>query len=243
MAGPGDSIAARALELLLYATETLDVPRALVVESATYSLLQAGPEHAAWLDHRGPARSRAGDDGPRLRLRRDGEVLYVTLDRPAVRNAYDAAMRDQLLDALAVAQAEEGLRVVLEGAGPAFCSGGDLDEFGTRPDPATAHLVRLGRSPGHALHVLSPRVTVRVHGASVGSGVELAAFAGRVVATEDASFALPEVAMGLMPGAGGTVSIPARIGRHRTAWLALTGERIDARTARAWGLVDEIEPA
>ena len=70
-------------------------------------------------------------------------------------------------------------------------------------------------------------MTARVHGPSVGSGVELAAFAGRVVAAPDATFALPEVAMGLVPGAGGTVSIPARIGRHRTAWLALTGERID----------------
>ena len=66
------------------------------------------------------------------------------------------------------------------------------------------------------------------------------AFAGRVEAAPDATFALPEVAMGLVPGAGGTVSIPGRIGRHRTAWLALTGERIDAPTAREWGLVDEV---
>jgi enoyl-CoA hydratase/carnithine racemase len=178
-----------------------------------------------------------------LRVRREGDggaVLHITLDRPAVRNAYDAAMRDALLDALAIAQADPAVRVVLDGAGPSFCSGGDLDEFGTRRDPASAHLVRLGRSAGHALHLLADRVTARVHGASVGSGVELAAFAGRVVAAPDATFALPEVAMGLVPGAGGTVSIPARIGRHRTAWLALTGERIEAPTARVWGLVDEI---
>ena len=108
------------------------------------------------------------------------------------------------------------------------------------PMPASAHLVRLGRSAAHALHLVADRVTARVHGASVGSGVELAAFAGRVEAAPDATFALPEVAMGLVPGAGGTVSIPARIGRHRTAWLALTGERIDAPTAREWGLVDEV---
>ena len=85
-------------------------------------------------------------------------------------------------------------------------------------------------------------MTARVHDPSVGSGVELAAFAGRVVAAPDATFALPEVAMGLVPGAGGTVSIPARIGRHRTAWLALTGEALDAATALRWGLVDEIVP-
>jgi hypothetical protein len=237
----GHPLAATALALLLRGADRRSVAAGLVAESATYSVLQAGPEHDAWLVRRGPPR-RARDDRPRLRLRRDGDVLGVTLDRPAVRNAYDAAMRDELLDALAVAEADPGVRVVVDGAGPGFCSGGDLDEFGTRPDPATAHLIRLGRSVGHALHGVADRVTVRVHGASVGSGVELAAFAGRVEARADATFALPEVAMGLVPGAGGTVSLPARIGRHRTAWLALTGETIDARTAHDWGLVDEILP-
>jgi enoyl-CoA hydratase/carnithine racemase len=235
-------LAATALALLLRGSERRTVPEGLVAESATYSLLQFGPEHVAWLGRRGPPRVRERDERP-LRVRREGDggpVLHITLDRPAVRNAYDAAMRDALLDALAVAQADPAVRVVLDGAGPSFCSGGDLDEFGTRRDPASAHLVRLGRSAGHALHLLADRVTARVHGASVGSGVELAAFAGRVVAAPDATFALPEVAMGLVPGAGGTVSIPGRIGRHRTAWLALTGERIDAPTAREWGLVDEI---
>jgi enoyl-CoA hydratase/carnithine racemase len=235
-------LAATALALLLRGSERRTVPEGLVAESATYSLLQFGPEHVAWLDRRGPPRVREGDERP-LRVRREGDggaVLHITLDRPAVRNAYDAAMRDALLDALAVAQADPAVRVVLDGAGPSFCSGGDLDEFGTRRDPASAHLVRLGRSAGHALHLLADRVTARVHGASVGSGVELAAFAGRVVAAPDATFALPEVAMGLVPGAGGTVSIPARIGRHRTAWLALTGQRIEAPTARVWGLVDDI---
>lgn len=234
-------LASTALALLLRGTERRTVPEGLVAESATYSLLQFGPEHLAWLDRRGPPRVREGDERPVRVRREDGDaVLHITLDRPAVRNAYDAAMRDALLDALAVAQADPAVRVVLDGAGPAFCSGGDLDEFGTRRDPASAHLVRLGRSAAHALHLLADRVTARVHGASVGSGVELAAFAGRLEAAPDATFALPEVAMGLVPGAGGTVSIPARIGRHRTAWLALTGERIDAPTARQWGLVDDV---
>jgi enoyl-CoA hydratase/carnithine racemase len=70
--------------------------------------------------------------------------------------------------------------------------------------------------------------------------VELPAFAGRVVAAPDATFRLPEVGFGLVPGAGGTVSVPRRIGRQRAAWLALTGAVVDARTALAWHLVDEI---
>jgi enoyl-CoA hydratase/carnithine racemase len=61
-----------------------------------------------------------------------------------------------------------------------------------------------------------------------------------VVVEGDAWFELPEVGMGLVPGAGGTVSLPRRIGRQRTAWLALSGARLDADTALAWGLVDEI---
>jgi enoyl-CoA hydratase/carnithine racemase len=67
------------------------------------------------------------------------------------------------------------------------------------------------------------------------------AFASTVVAEVDATFGLPEISMGLIPGAGGTVSIPRRIGRQRTLWLALTGARIDAVTALARGLVDALD--
>ena len=68
-----------------------------------------------------------------------------------------------------------------------------------------------------------------------------AAFADRVVARPDTFVALPEVAMGLIPGAGGTVSLPRRIGRQRTAYLALSGRRLDVATAHAWGLVDAVD--
>jgi enoyl-CoA hydratase/carnithine racemase len=130
--------------------------------------------------------------------------------------------------------------VILRVAGPAFCSGGDLDEFGTLPDPATAHAVRSTRNPGRLLARCADRLRAELHGACVGAGIELAAFAGRVTASEDAFFQLPEVAMGLVPGAGGTVSIPRRIGRQRTAYLALSGLSVDAPTARHWGLIDGI---
>ena len=106
--------------------------------------------------------------------------------------------------------------------------------------PPPRHRLRLRRSAGRALAAVADRVVVRVHGACVGAGVELPAFAGRVIARPDATFRLPEVAMGLIPGAGGTVSVPRRIGRQRTAWLALTGTAIDAATAKEWGLVDEL---
>jgi enoyl-CoA hydratase/carnithine racemase len=84
------------------------------------------------------------------------------------------------------------------------------------------------------------RLHVVVHGACVGAGIELPAFADHVVAHPDASFRLPEVSMGLVPGAGGTASLPRRIGRQRTAWMALTGAPVEPMTALSWGLIDEV---
>lgn len=114
-------------------------------------------------------------------------------------------------------------RVVLAGAGPSFCSGGDLDEFGAAPDLVTAHFVRTRHGAGRLLHRLADRTEVRVHGSCVGAGIEPPAFARRVVAAASTTFRRPEVAMGLIPGAGGTVSIPRRIGRWRAFYLALSG--------------------
>lgn len=241
-------LAARVLVDVLRLTERLPVAEGLLAESFAYSTLLAGPEHARWLAERGPRTPppAGGEPGPLggdgdepVLLERDGDELVVTLHRPGRSNAVSAAVRDALVDALEVGLADPSLRVRLRGAGRSFSSGGDLDEFGTRPDVATAHVIRTTRSPGRMLHDLGDRLTVEVHGACVGAGTELAAFGARVVASGFTFFRLPELHMGLIPGAGGTVSVPRRIGRHRTAWLALTGARLDLDTAMAWGLVDE----
>ncbi len=129
-------------------------------------------------------------------------------------------------------------RFALRGNGPSFCSGGDLNEFGTSDDLPRAHLIRAARAPGVLLHNLASRASAQVHGARIGAGIELPAFCAHVTAHREAIFQLPEVAMGLIPGAGGTVSIPRRIGRQRTVLLAATGRALDAPTARDWGLVD-----
>jgi enoyl-CoA hydratase/carnithine racemase len=161
-----------------------------------------------------------------------------------VHNAFNRAMRDGLVEALALAATDPSIaHVRLSGAGPSFSSGGDRREFGTVADPPTALAVRLTRHPGWWMHVCAPRVTAHVHGACIGAGIELAAFAGRVEASTDAFFSLPELGMGLIPGAGGTVSMTRRIGRQRVAWMAITGARIDVETALRWGLIDAITPA
>jgi enoyl-CoA hydratase/carnithine racemase len=210
----------------------------LVAESATYSALQAGPEFTRWLAARS-TESRE-DDGDRLLVRRESDALHVTLARPARRNAVDATMRDALHEALVMALSDSDVRVVLSGLGPAFCSGGDLTEFGTATDPAQAHIVRVTHSLARLLLLLGGRTEARVHGACIGAGIELAAFASRVVGAPDAFFGLPEVRMGLIPGAGGTVSLPRRVGRQRTLHLALCGRHIDAPTALRWGLLEAI---
>jgi enoyl-CoA hydratase len=80
-----------------------------------------------------------------------------------------------------------------------------------------------------------------VQGACVGAGLELAAFAQTLTASRKAWFQLPELAMGLIPGAGGCVSVSRRIGRERTALMVLSGQRMGAEVALRWGLVDRIE--
>ncbi|UDY36621.1 enoyl-CoA hydratase/isomerase family protein [Dermatobacter hominis] len=235
-------VAALTLVGLLRVSDGLTVDAGLLAESACYGALQAGGEFRRWRAAR-PAEPVPATADPVL-VRRDGDVLRLTLHRPDRRNALDAGMRDALAEQLALVALDPSIRrVVLDGAGPSFCSGGDLDEFGTAPDPAVAHLVRQERSLGRALHAVRDRVEVRLHGACVGSGIELAAFAGTVRAAPDVAIGLPELSMGLIPGAGGTVSITRRVGRHRTCRLALTGERIGAATAQGWGLVDEVTGA
>ena len=234
------STAALALTQVLRLGETLDVQQAIVLESLAYGLLQSGPLFGSWLRERGAVAHR-DSDAPAVLVDRTDEVLRLTLNRPEVRNAYDAATRDALVDGLRLAVADPTVaRVELRGAGPAFCSGGDLSEFGTVPDPTIGHLVRTTRGVAALIAELAPRVHAFVHGACVGAGTELPAFAGTVHATPDATFALPEVTMGLIPGAGGTASVPRRIGRHRATWLGITGATIDAPTALAWGLVDDL---
>ena len=231
--------AAVTLVQLLRMGDTLSPLDALVAESLAYATLQSGAEFARWLAGRGARVRRPESEAPTL-VTREGDLLRVVLNRPRVHNLYNAAMRDALVEALVIAAADPHLRVEITGSGRSFSAGGDLAEFGSVSDPATAHLIRSTANAAPYLVALADRVSVRAHGACVGAGAEIAAFARHLQASADAFFQLPEVSMGLIPGAGGTVSIANRIGRQRTAWMALTGERVDARTALAWGLVDAI---
>lgn len=236
-------IAATSLVQLLRGAERRSMDDGLQLESALYSTLQAGPEFARWRNSR-EVRRRPPVDEPAVLVERDDDTLVISLNRPHVHNALDARMRDALLEALDLARTDPDIRVVeLSGVGSSYSSGGDLDEFGSFHDPASAHLVRTAAAIGPVLAGLGERVHVRLHGACYGSGIELPAFALRVSVDADTRIALPDVALGLIPGAGGTWSLPQRIGRHRTALMALTGDEITAATAAEWGLVDDLSGA
>jgi enoyl-CoA hydratase/carnithine racemase len=216
---------------------------AVVTESLAYSTLQAGPEFARWLDERGPARMPEIADP--VRVQRDGDTVRIRFNRPQRHNAFSTDARAALLEALTVAQLDPSVTgIVLSGNGPSFCSGGDLAEFGTFADPASTHLARTRHSPALSLDALTARLgrscRAEVHGRVMGSGLEMAAFCGWIEARDDSVFGLPELTLGLIPGAGGTVSITRRIGRWRTAYLVLSGRTAGADTALAWGLVDAI---
>lgn len=215
----------------------------VITESLAYSTLQSGPEFAGWLAQRGPA-TVAHIPEP-VQADRDGHRLNIRFNRPQRHNAFSTDARAALLEALEVARLDPSVNeVVLSGNGPSFCSGGDLAEFGTFADPASAHLARTRHSPALVLDELTARLgrgcRAEVHGRVLGSGLELAAYCGWVRAHPDTVLGLPELSLGLIPGAGGTVSISRRIGRWRTAYLVLSGRTIDAPTALRWGLVDEM---
>jgi enoyl-CoA hydratase/carnithine racemase len=218
----------------------------VITESLAYSTLQSGPEFARWLAERGPA--RMPDIADPVLADREGDCLHVRFNRPQRHNAFCTDARAALLEALDVARYDPSItEVVLSGIGASFCSGGDLAEFGTFADPSSAHLARTRHSPALALDELTRRLgracRAEVHGQVLGSGLEMAAYCGWVQATSDAVLGLPELSLGLIPGAGGTVSITRRIGRWRTAYLVLSGHRIDSSTALSWGLIDAITAA
>jgi enoyl-CoA hydratase len=240
----GNPVAATILVQLLRHNEQASVYDGLFAESLSYSCLQNGVRFKAWLAQRREREQRDDIDedvSSLVLMERQLDQLTITLNRPHKRNAYSAGLRDALYEALALVAADDTITTaVVQGAGECFSAGGDLDEFGAATDGAYAHVVRMTRSTGRLLHQLKSRTKFHLHGACIGAGIELPSFSDYVVAAPGSFFQLPEVTMGLIPGAGGTVSILRRIGRIRTAFMAISNQRISAETALEWGLINEI---
>lgn len=245
-----DAVAARVATAPIAAATCMSVLRigesaspgdALKIESMAYSALLSGEEFRRWRARCVLVPRCIEEACPPVLYERTGDHVTLTLARPRGHNAMSADMRDALWEALAAVLDDPSQpSVLLRGAGACFSTGGHLPEFGSAADLAQAHVVRTARCCAALLYELGERAEVELHGVCVGSGIEVPAAAVRRRAIAGASFQLPELGMGLMPGAGGTVTVARAIGRHRTAAMVLSGRRISARTALDWGLIHAI---
>lgn len=185
-----------------------------------------------------------------VRFERKGTVAVLTIDRPKVHNALDFETSDALVDAWIRFRDDDELRVaILTGAGErAFCAGADLREVGDfyRQLTAAERLRRSEQLPGLGgitknLAIDKP-IVAAVNGHCLAGGLEIALACDLRIASENASFGLPEVTRGIIPGAGGTQRLPRLVGPERALDLILTGRRIDAREAERIGLVSRVVP-
>jgi enoyl-CoA hydratase/carnithine racemase len=178
-----------------------------------------------------------------IRLERRGPVVWVTLNRPKVLNAYDTQMRDDLFAAFSTAREDPSIRaLVVHGAGRAFCSGGDIREFGSAPSPVAAREIRLRRDVWALLRSLEQPTIAAIHGHAAGSGLEMALLCDFRVASSDAVLSLPETGLGMIPGVVGTQTAPRVLGLGRALEMILAGRAIDAHEAHRVGLVGSVVP-
>jgi len=175
---------------------------------------------------------------------KNDRIACVTINRPKALNAYNIQMRDDLYEILSAIKEDDEVRVaILKGAGEkAFCAGADLSEFLTAPPPVAARRVRFERDVwGLFLSVPQPMIAA-LHGYVLGSGIEMAACCDIRIAAEDARFGMPEVALGIIPAAGGTQTLPRIVGRGKALEMIMTNRWIDAGEAHQIKLVNHVVP-
>jgi methylglutaconyl-CoA hydratase len=178
-----------------------------------------------------------------LSVRRDGTVAHVTLDRPAVRNAFNAELIAELHETFDTLGADAAVRaIVLEGAGKTFCGGADVMWMRASLDltrEANLEDARAMSRMFRAIDQVAKPVVGRIHGAALGGGAGLAACCDIAIASAETIFGFTETKLGIMPAVISPFVL-AKIGRSHARALALTGERFDARRALAIGLVHEV---
>ena len=173
---------------------------------------------------------------------KEGAVGRLVLNRPGVINAFNVQMRDDLFAALEAVRDDPDVRLVLiSGTGErGFCAGADLTEFGTAPSQVIARQVRWERDLWGLFGSIDKPLVAALHGYVIGSGVEIACLCDLRVASEDAIFRMPETALGMVPAAGGSQTLPRTIGQGAAMKTLLANEVLDARTALKLGLVHRV---
>ncbi len=167
-------------------------------------------------------------------LRHDGDVAVITIDHPPV-NALSHAVRAGLVDAVGRAGSDTGIRaIVIVCAGRTFIAGADIGEFGKPPsNPTTIAVIE-------AIEASQKPVVAAMHGTALGAGLEVAMGCHFRVAAPGTRLGLPEIRLGLIPGAGGTQRLPRLVGLDKAMAMILSGDAISAAEARDAGLVDDI---
>jgi enoyl-CoA hydratase len=175
--------------------------------------------------------------------RHDDHILLVTLNRPEVSNALNTQMGLDLVELFEAFSTDlQGLRVVIvTGSGEkAFCAGGDLKERNGMTDESWQAQHAIFERMVRAMMGCPLPVLAAVNGAAYGGGCEIAAASDFIYAASHARFALTEVTLGIMPGAGGTQNLARAVGERRAKELILSGLPFTAAEAEAWGLVNRV---
>jgi crotonobetainyl-CoA hydratase len=176
---------------------------------------------------------------------RNGKVLIVTINRPESRNAVNLAVTVALGDALEEADHDGDIRaVIITGAGDkSFCAGADLKALARGEKLKSDNPTRAAWGfAGYVNHPISKPTIAAVNGFALGGGTEIALASDLVIATETASFGLPEVKRGIMAGAGGLFRLPRQIPPKVALEMILTGDPLSADQALHWGLVNKVVP-
>jgi enoyl-CoA hydratase len=177
-----------------------------------------------------------------VRFDLDGMVGVVTLNRPESMNAINLEMRRVLANTIKAAESDDAVRaIVIRGAGDrAFCAGADIKEFRAADSLNAAREAREPPGWNDLIAACRKPTIAAIQGVCLGGGLEMALACDLRIASQEAIFGLPEVRLGIIPGAGGTQRLPRVVGMGHAMRLILTGDRIDADEAWRIGLVSEL---
>jgi enoyl-CoA hydratase/carnithine racemase len=181
-------------------------------------------------------------DDPTVLLDKSGAVATVTLNRPSAINAFNVQMRDELYYALESVRDDPDVRsILITGAGDrGFCAGADLTEFGTAPSQTIARQVRWERDLWGLFLTIHKPLLAALHGYVIGSGVEIACLCDIRIAADNSVFRMPEAALGMVPAAGGSQTLPRTVGMSAAMKMLLANEGVTALRALEVGLVHNV---
>ncbi len=172
-------------------------------------------------------------------VEREGPLAIITLNRPERHNAFDDPMSDAFHDILMAALEDDSSAILIRATGKSFCSGRDTAVLGHRArDESDFHFVRRHQEAKLRMQDATKPIVAAVKGGCIGGGCELALAADMRVSDTSLKMALPEINYGLLPDTGGTQLLTALIGPARAKYMVMSGEKIDAATALAWGAID-----